>query len=381
LRQQQITRILGWEIDAAKVTDVLRHLEMQVHESATGWQVQPPAHRFDINLEVDLIEEIARIVGLEHIPSVAPIEALVMQPQIEAKRSEDFIRQIMVDHGFHETLTYSFVDPKMQRLLLPEQQTIALQNPIANDNSVMRTSIWVNLIPAVVYNQQHQQARVRLFEIGRVYQKTKIDKEIQQPYKIAAVMAGTRFPEQWGMTAETLDFYDVKAEVKALVLHANFIAAEHPSLHPGQSAQVYVGKQHLGWLGMLHPTIMQALKLTSPVGLFELDLTKILWRPVPKYQQITKFPAIRRDLAIVVAEEVTLQQVYDIIRNSTGKLLLAVTPFDIYRGQGVAPGYKSLALALTFQHPQRTLTDAEVIPLMEMLGRALQKTVGAKLRE
>ena len=381
LRRSQIARLLGMEISDEKIVDTLERLQMRLSNTAAGWQIQAPTHRFDIKLEVDLIEEIARIVGFVHIPSTSPIEEMLMLPKTETTRSSELLRQILVDHGYHETLTYSFVDPKIQALLVPEDKPIALQNPISNDASVMRTSIWSNLVPAVLRNQQHQQMRVRLFEIGRVYLSA-AEQDIRQPLKIAGVLSGSRLPEQWGAPTEQIDFYDVKAEVQAILPPlARFVAAQHSALHPGQCAQVFIEQHAVGWLGMLHPKITQQLKLVAPIGLFELDMVKIAQQIVSQYQQISKFPAIRRDLAVVVAEKVTFQQLYDIVKNSVGELLTELNIFDVYRGQGIKANHKSMALSLTLQHPQKTLTDEEVTTLMQAVSKALAIAVQAELRE
>jgi len=380
LRRSQIQRILGMSIDDTQVVDILERLQMQVNAISTGWQIQPPSHRFDINLEIDLIEELARIIGFAHIPSVAPVEDLQMLAKTETQRDNNVLRQALVERGYHETLTYSFVDPKIQNLLVPQDDPIALQNAIASDASVMRTSLWANLVPAVLRNQQHQQARVRLFEIGRVYLRSD-EHGIEQPLKIGGVISGSRLPEQWGETGEPVDFYDIKADVQSLLPRANFIVAEHPSLHPGQSARILLDAEPVGWLGILHPKISQQLKIMAPVCLFELDMLKIAQQKIPQYQQISKFPAIRRDLAIVVEEKVTFQQLYDIVSNSVGGLLTDLDVFDVYRGQGIKPNHKSMALGLTLQHPQRTLVDEEVTTLMQKVSKELQTTIRAELRE
>ena len=380
LRRNQIKRILGIEIADDKVVDILQRLTMQVVPSETGWQVIPPTHRFDIVLEVDLIEELARIIGLQNIPSIPLKENLIMLPQLENKRSETALRQILVARGYQETLTYSFVNAKIEQLLTPDEEVIALQNPISKDASVMRTSIWANLVPAVLQNQKHQQMRTRLFEIGRVYQRDK-DNRVTQPLKIAGVISDIRLPQQWTSATEKVDFYDIKADIEVLLPEAKFIAAEHPSLHPGQAAQVFLDKKAVGWVGMLHPKISQKLKLAVPVALFELDMAKIEQQILPQHQQISKFPAIRRDLAIIVAERVTFQQVYDIVSNSVGSLLAELNVFDIYKGSGIKPKHKSMALSLTLQHPERTLVDEEVANLMQTVCEQLQTAVQAELRE
>ena len=379
LRRKQISRILGLEVSDDKVTDILQRLGMNVTNTEHGWSVIPPSYRFDLGLEVDLIEEIARIVGFEHIPSTPPVDELVMLTASEKKLDANDLRQQLVAQGYNETISYSFVDPKMQSLLLPSEETIALQNPISQEMSVMRSSIWVNLITAVASNQKYQQDRVRLFEIGRVYQTGK--DAVAQPVKLAAVISGTRYPEQWGANSEKVDFYDAKSEVQRLLPGARFDIGRHEALHPGQSAQIILAGQTVGWLGMLHPRISQQLKIVGNVALFEIDLGKVEQKIVPQYQHVSKYPLIHRDLAIVVHEGVTFQQVYDIVHNSAGDLLVAMDVFDLYRGPGIADKHKSLAIRLSLQHAQRTLVEDEVIQVVQKVVESLRNNAQAELRE
>jgi phenylalanyl-tRNA synthetase beta chain len=263
--------------------------------------------------------------------------------------------------------------------LLPSEETISLQNPISQEMSVMRSSIWVNLITAVASNQKYQQDRVRLFEIGRVYQSGK--DVVDQPVKLAGVISGTRYPEQWSASSEKVDFYDAKSDVQRLLPDATFEIGRHEVLHPGQSAQIILAGQSVGWLGMLHPRIVQQLKIVGNVALFEMDLRKIEQKVVPQYQHVSKYPSIHRDLAVVVPEGVTFQQVYDIVKNSAGALLVGIDVFDVYRGPGIVDKHKSLAIRLSLQHFERTLVEDEVTQVVQKVVENLRNNAQAELRE
>jgi phenylalanyl-tRNA synthetase beta chain len=378
LRRARIPKLLGFEISDAQVVDILQRLGMDVTSISTGWEIITPLHRFDMAIEEDLIEEIARIYGYEHIPSVMPKGMLNMLPATELRAPTNYLRDVLVDLGYHETLTYSFVNPKIQGLLLPNAKAISLQNPLASQLSEMRISLWPNLVQAVVNNQKHQQDRIRLFEVGRTFAGHAPE---QQPLEIAGIVNGSRNPEQWSEETAKVDFFDVKANIEALIPKAQFIGAEHPALHPGQSAQVMLEGKAVGWLGTLHPRVSQKLKIAGAVVLFSLELDKVSQKIVPQYQQVSKYPQIQRDLAFLTQERVTFGQVYDIVGNSAGELLTKLDVFDIYRGSGVEEGYKSLAVRLTLQHPERTLVDEEVATLTNNVIEALKEGVGAELRE
>lgn len=379
LRRAQINKLLGFTISDDKVEDILQRLGLQISLQDAGWSVVTPLHRFDLSLEEDLIEEIARIYGYHHIPSIVPTEQLKMLPASETQNDVHAVRNVLVERGFHETLSYSFLDPKLQALIYPDAEGIALQNPIAKNLSTMRTSLWPNLIAAVAHNQKHQQERVRLFEVGRVFNKE--NDRVTQDLNIAGIASGTRYPEQWDASNEKVDFYDVKADVQALLPGAVFEAALNSALHPGQSASIHYQGQTVGFIGSLHPRVSQQLKITGNVVLFELDLTKIEQKILPQYQGVSKYPQIRRDLAIVVDEMVTFQQAYDIVSNSAGKLLVDVDIFDIYRGEGIAADKKSMAVKMVLQHTERTLVDDEVAQLIDNVVLGLKTSLKAELRE
>lgn len=379
LRRARIHQILGFSVSDENVEDILTRLGLQVSLQDAGWQVITPLHRFDLNLEVDLIEEIARIYGFHHIPSTIPVEQLNMLPKTESRVDTIELRQHFVNRGYHETMTYSFVDPKLQKLIYPEIESIALQNPIAEQLSVMRCSLIPSLVAAVAHNQHYHQQRIRLFEVGRGYQAGK--GAINQQQHIAGVVNGDRFQESWANTKTAVDYYDVKSDIESLLPGATFEAAENDALHPGQSAKVVYHGDNIGYIGCLHPRIAQQLKIVGNTVLFELNLSQTVQNIVPRYQAIKKYPQIRRDLAIVVAEQVTFQQVYDIVHNSAGELLVDFGIFDVYRGEGIAANRKSMAIKMILQHPERTLVDEEVAQLIGVIVKQLTGSLNAELRE
>lgn len=385
LRQARIPRVLGMEIEADEVEDVLGRLGMQLQAVEGGWQVRPPAFRFDIEREEDLIEELARIHGYQALPVTHPVASLEMGARPEGWLSNRRLRGLLVDRGYHEAVTYSFVSPELQALVAPGETALPLANPISADLSVMRTSLWAGLLAAVVHNANRQQGRVRLFEQGLSYVPQGND--LNQIPRLAGAAYGPVYPEQWGAPARRVDFFDVKADVEALLglsgrgSDFSFKAESHPALHPGQSARIWRGDQPLGWLGVLHPAAEQRLGLAQPVVLFELDLGVFADGRVPKFEPLSRFPAIRRDLAVIVDESVTAQALRDCVSEAVPALLTHFELFDVYRGKGIDSGRKSLALGLTFQDLSRTLTDADVDDAMERVITALQTQLRAILRE
>jgi phenylalanyl-tRNA synthetase beta chain len=384
LRRARIVRILGITISDQDVKNILERLGMIVVANNHGWEIQTPSWRFDLTIEVDLIEELARVYGFNHIPAQIPMEQLTVKVESESLRSTYAIKQRLVDCGYYETLTYSFIDPKWQNLLFPKQDTVKLINPLSADLSVMRTCLWPNLLQALINNQNYQQERVRLFEVGRVFIPS--SEGLLQPHHVSGIVSGSAFPEQWGVPNRAADFFDIKGDLELLLncrqdrQQFEFIPIDHPLLHPGQSAQILQGSVVLGVVGALHPAVAQQLKITSNVFLFELDLAEIAQTAIPHFVTVSKFPIIRRDLAIVLAEMITFQQVYDIVQKSASELLVELNLFDVYRGAGIESGYKSLALRLTLQAPERTLIEAEVNQVIERVVNRLQTDLHAQLR-
>lgn len=385
LRHERISRLLGIDIAAAEVEEILTRLGMELATTDDGWQVKAPSYRFDIAIEADLIEELARIHGYEGIPSTRPHGAMQILP--EPERRADALRagNVLAGRGYQEAITFSFVDPDTQKLLEPDLESIALANPISSDMAVMRTTLWTGLLAAAAHNQRRQQPRVRLFETGlRFVQGTD---GIDQEPMIAGVAFGTTAPEQWGEASREVDFYDVKADVEAVLGLTGpeddliFSAEKRSALHPGQSARIRRGETPVGWVGSLSPQIAKTMGLKGRILLFEVSLSALGQGQVPAYTALSKFPAIRRDLAVVIDANVTAQTLCDTVRKAGGALLSDLQLFDIYSGKGVDSHRKSLALGLTLQHPSRTLKDTEVDKVVDEVVQRLQSDLGADLRE
>src|SRR5690606_38767246 len=291
LRAERIERVLGIAIPAAEVEAILARLGLEVTAGNGGWKVRIPSFRFDLGIEVDLIEELARVWGYERIPARRALQEAAVAPQPENRIAQRRLRALLVDRGYQEAITYSFVDPKLQQLLDPEQTPLALANPISADLSVMRTSLWPGLVAAALYNQNRQQPRVRLFELGLRFRGGLDD--LAQERMIGGIATGTRLPEQWGAPETAVDFYDIKGDVEALLAltgapeRFRFEPARHPALHPGQSARVLRDGQEIGWLGALHPELERKLDLDGRTFVFELLLDAVTAARTPAFQPLS----------------------------------------------------------------------------------------------
>ena len=381
LRRARIRRVLGAEIPAHEVHDILTRLGMRVEETLTGWVVTPPPHRPDIGIEVDLIEEIARIVGFDRLPGTVPTADLDIAARAESRIDMTRVRGRLVDRGYHEAVTYSFVDAALQARIAPALDGVALANPIASDMGVMRTTLWPGLIGAAAYNANRQQSRVRLFETGLVFISD--GDRIRQPKMIGALAAGPAVPEQWAHASRTVDFYDVKADVEALLALSGrtveFIADTHPALHPGQTAAIVQCGERIGVMGALHPTLASELKLPGAV-LFELRLEAVGAGTVPQFKAFSRFPAVRRDLSLVLPETIPASAVRECIEQAGADALEKLELFDVYTGEGIDFGMKSLSLALTFQSRSHTLDDTEVSTALSVILDSLTRKLRAALR-
>jgi len=348
------------------------------------WLVVPPPSRFDIALEADLIEEIIRIYGYHRLPSHRPLIRFDLPSQPEGRVAPERFKETLMQRGFQEVITYSFVDPAFQRALDPERKPLALANPISADLAVMRTSLWPGLLKALIHNQKRQQPRSRLFEQGLNF--IPADQGLQQESYIAGVAIGAAWPEQWGAPVQMTDFFDLNADVESLLALTGeaeaftFVAALHPALHPGQSARIERNSVAVGWLGALHPRVARELDVEGDVFVFELALRELQAARVPSFREISKFPASRRDIAIVVDEAVSAQAIQDCIRQHGGEQLREVRLFDVYRGKGIAEGQKSLALGLILQEFSHNLTDNVVEETVSGIIAGLSAQFGATLR-
>jgi phenylalanyl-tRNA synthetase beta chain len=347
-----------------------------------------------VEREIDLIEEIARIYGYNQIASTKPVTTASMVAIPEAYIPLSRFQQVLVQRGYQEAITYSFVDPELQKLIDPEHQPLALANPISAEMAVMRTSLWPGLIQAALHNVNRQQENVRLFETGLRFVPQNADSNqepIAQEAMLAGVCYGKAYSEQWAMASRGVDFFDVKNTVHSLLNLTGqvdrfiFLQDKHLALHPGQAARIVRNEgdsqELVGWIGALHPAIAQKLDLTQPLYLFELRLESIGYREIPKFEEVSKFPAIRRDLAIVVDENLASQAVSDCIKRVAPDILKNLQLFDVYTGQGINPGRKSLAYGLTLQKQDQTLTDDEVNAVLSNIMSILNRELDATLRE
>lgn len=378
LRKSQIKRIVGISIANKEVKNILQRLGMRVNIAKNGWLVTAPTFRFDINQEIDLIEEITRVYGYNNIPSCKLKLELEITPVTETKLSFSRIHSCLVDKGYNEVITYSFVDPDLQKLLYPDNEPIELQNPISQDLSVMRASLWPGLIQAALYNYHRQQTRIRLFETGLCF--TKQGQAINQRPFLGGIATGSAYPEQWGIPNRDIDIFDIKADLQFLLGEANFVKASHSMLHPGRAAKICHNDKIIGFIGELHPAIKSKLGINLPICLFELDLAYIQSRSIPKFTVFSKFPIMRRDIAIVINEHISAQQLIEKILVISNELLCNVKIFDIYKGEHIEKGNKSIALNLRFQHFSRTLVDEEVDAQVEKIVKHLKQQFNAELR-
>lgn len=383
LRYQRIKRVLGIELNKQAIEEQLTRLGLHLTSVDDGWKVDVPSFRFDISLEVDLIEELGRLYGYDKLPNTRPQGTVLTSNITEKLSSVERLQQLLIDRGYQEAVTYSFVEPSMQLLLAEDSKpAIKLKNPISADLSVMRTNLWPGLVQATVYNANRQHQRIRFFEIGRVF---KGDLEsIEQNRQIGGLIYGTQNSEQWLIDDRQVDFFDIKADVEALLKigqgEISFKAEEHQALHPGQSARVYKNGSPIGWVGALHPKLAKPLELDGKAYVFELNLDAVLSKQIPTFEILSKFPALRRDLALVVEDSVTASQVDDCLRGIDSDILKSIQLFDVYSGQGVEPGKKSLAIAFMLQHQDRTLTDEEVEILLKTVTDKLEQVLGATIR-
>lgn len=382
LRSARIHTLLGFVIEDIIIEKLLHRLHFTYEKNAAGWQITVPVYRTDILLEVDLIEEIIRLYGYENVPIQQAIAPLNLNAQMDV--DVGCFRRTLCELGYHEVITYSFVNQKYQQLFDPTQKPKALLNPITADMSVMRTNLWSGLMEALLYNQNRQQPRVRLFEMGLRF-VPEADALAQQKV-ISGIVSGSVFPEQWGIATRAIDFYDLKGDLLQLLgitkaLHEfEFKKGSHAALHPGQTAEIWRAGRYVGVFGTLHPSIAQELDTVGRVLLFELLFDELKQAHVPHAVELSKFPEIRRDIAIYVDQTVPSEQIQDTIVDVGGELLKEVNVFDVYQGKGVPPNQKSVALALTLQHSSRTLLDEEVADIMDRVISALRKGFAAELR-
>jgi phenylalanyl-tRNA synthetase beta chain len=390
LRDQHLAQQLGVSIDANIVDDMLTRLGLiQEHRDPDQGLWQSPSWRFDLAIEQDLVEEVARVYGYNNLPVTTPAMTVDIQAKKEAVKPLEYFRDRLVSLGYQEAITYSFVDPQLVELLDPQRQGVKVSNPISQDLSVMRTSLWPGLVSAAVHNLNRQQARVRLFEVGQCFIPSKNASAvagIEQNLALGGLICGSRLPVGWSSGKEQVDFYDLKGDLEAILIDnqcdakLSFTAATHPALHPGQSAEVMSSGESAGWIGRLHPSLESKLEINRPVYLFHVDIGKINEFGDIKAKEVSKFPEVKRDLAFMVSASTPAQRLIDEAKSVAGESLSDLKLFDVYHGKDVETKGKSIALGLTFQHSSRTLTDEEINQSIDKVINQLKKSLGAELR-
>lgn len=388
LRRSKLDVVIGYHIEDEIVTDILTRLGLNVTFENDTWTAVAPSWRFDIEIEEDLIEEVARIYGYNNIPNNSPLAHLKMKGTPEKLLEAIRVRTALVDSDYQEVITYSFVDPKIQQLLHPDQEALMLPNPISSEMSAMRVSLLTGLLETIVYNQNRQQNRVRIFEAGlRFIPDANAELGVRQEPVFAAAIVGDKRAIHWENKAEEVDFFDLKGDLeRVLSLTAvrqdlQFVAKPFPALHPGQSAAIMLDGKEIGFIGTVHPSIVQKLGIKGKPVVFELLASAISERPVPAAKEISKFPANNRDIAVVVDETVAAGEVLETCRKAGGEKLVGVNLFDVYQGTNLAEGKKSLAISLTIQDTEKTLEEDEINAVMQAVLAALAKRFNAVLRD
>ena len=384
LRAARIGKMLGLELPAAEVERILTGLGLGVAATADGWTCSVPSWRFDIAIETDLLEELARVYGYNEVPATYIRAELVMPSRPEKQLPVRQLRRHLAARGFREAITYSFVDPKLQQLFDPELEPVALANPISADMAVMRTSLLPGLVGAVLRNTNRQQPRTRLYETGLRFLPGEAG--LRQVPTLAMVVSGQRFGESWAVASQSADFFDLKGDLESLfaltrdAASLQFVAAERAALHPGQTAAITRKGQPVGYIGALHPAAQAALDLAAPLYVCEIDLQAVLEGLVPRFADLSKFPEVRRDLAVVVDKSVPSADLMANVRAVAGGYLRDLRLFDVYEGKGIDPKRKSLALGLTFRDHSRTLSDEDVNLAVNQVIDSLEKNFKAELR-
>ena len=379
LRYARLCSVLGMQIPQATVTKLLTQLGFANSEHAGVYTVQAPSYRFDIAREEDLIEEIARLYGYDHLTAIVPHAELRMLDTPEALLNKAWVADVLQAQGYQEVVTYSFVDEHWERELMGNANPIKLKNPIASNLSVMRSGLWGGLLDALTYNLNRKQERAMLFEISASYFADK--QSYGEQTQVSGLAYGEFQPEQWGDKARDVDFFDVKAIVDSLTHNqAEYRAEVHPALHPGQSAQVYLHGKPIGWLGKLHPKWQQHYSLPKNTVLFELAVAPLMQTKVAQYQEVSKFLPVRRDIAVVVDADLPVQAIVNAVHEAKIPLLHQIQLFDVYQGKGIAENKKSLAFLVLMQDTHKTLLDTEAEVAMTELLKLLEKQFGASLR-
>lgn len=385
LKQAQVDQLLGYQVAGEFIADALTRLGCKVTVKAEGeWSVVPPSHRYDMAIYQDLIEEVARIDGYDNIQiSLPTMDVKLAKYQDRFEITE--LRQTIVSLGYQEAISFSFADAKLEKQLNPQVNPLMLANPISSDLAAMRSTLLSSLIPCVQYNINRQQSRVRFFELGLRfdYQNAKSIEDLKQIPTLALVAVGSQQPESWHVKPQPMDFFDFKGEIEEILaagrVKVEYVRSERTWLHPGQSAEILVDGQSIGYLGRLHPSLENELDL-STTWVAELDQTAVLQSYVSNFTELSRFPSIRRDIALLISDNINVRDIQQLIEKTGGELLDSTWLFDVYTGQGVEEGKRSLAFALLWQHPSRTLEDAEIKSGMDNIIHVLENTYQATLR-
>jgi len=385
LRKLRLARLLGSEIPDERVIRILTDLGLDVTSDAVGWQVGVPSYRFDIDVEEALVEEVARIYGYDEIPEITALGNTPLAAATESRIDLESVANTLVARGYQEIITYSFIDEDSNTLISGETSELVLSNPISSEMSVMRSSVWPGLLAAAAANVARQQGRVRLFEIGKTFHGTLA--EPQEVVRVAGLVTGEVLEQQWGSQPKHVDFFDIKSDVEALLDMTGaagewgFVSDEHVALQPGQVARILRQGEAIGTIGKLHPRLAERFDFDKPVFMFELEAEKTFAAQVPVAQPISRYPAIRRDIAVIVADTTTAAELVGAVEDAAPELVRSVRIFDVYKGPGIEAGLKSVALGLILQETSRTLTDEDADTVMSAVLRKLQQDFGAELRD
>lgn len=389
LRTARAAKVLGIALAAERIESILKGLSLGVVRQGEDFLVTPPSFRFDIEIEEDLIEEIARIYGYDNIPSLPPVAQMAMMPASEHCRTAMSVRRLVAARDYHEVVTYSFVDMAWEADFSATRANgvapIVLANPIASQMGVMRSTLIGGLVGTLIANRKRQTERVRIFELGRCFQRDTAAGPVtgfSQPLRLAGLAAGSALPEQWGAPGTRVDFYDAKADVEALFTprRLEFVKASHPALHPGRCADVVLDGRPVGVVGELHPRWVQKYELGTAPVVFELELNEVLATRFPAYVEVSRFPAVVRDLALVVPQSQNLAPLLAGLRAAAAAIVRDVALFDVYHGKGLGESEKSLAFRIVMQDTQRTLEDAEVEEVIAGLLAVATRDFNASLR-
>ncbi len=384
LRHERLQAVLGLDVHTENVERILKILAMDVTRQKGGWRVTPPGFRFDLRIEEDLIEEVARMIGYDNIPVTPELSAGHLGTATESRVTEERLADLLAARGYSEIISYSFVDEELENAINPGTAMAKLANPISKDLSVMRRSLWPGLLKTASQNLSRQRNRMRLFEMGAQF--SVVANSIVETRVLAGLVAGSLWPEHWDFDATAADFFDIKADIEAIFQltgrldELQFSPAEHPALRPGQTAHLRLAGERIGWLGALHPGLEHRLELRTNVILFALRLEETLHSALPNFRAYSKFPSVRRDIAVVVDENISVDRIIENVRENAGDMLQNVKIFDVYRGKGIDSRLKSVALGLILQDTSRTLTDADADRMVSAVTKHLGRALGATIR-